>query len=146
MINRHYVLSGWRPPKADELEIKAVIWIEELDRRRIPWQTYMELFDAARAWILRSVQDTGKPPDLSLVDLMIASWPSVRQTQREAEIATGRTLPETAESDCPRCFGTGVEIIYTDAGEKLGARPGCKHEPLRPGEWLCAKYGEKKAA
>lgn len=39
-------------------------------------------------------------------------------------------------TDCPRCYGSGLEYIFGENGEDLGCRPNCQHKPLVPGEWL----------
>ncbi|HMO80266.1 MAG TPA: hypothetical protein PKD24_05705 [Pyrinomonadaceae bacterium] len=131
---------------AADAEPMAATWIAEFDRRSIPYQAYGDLFTAAQDARVRSIQMTGQAPDLT-IEMLIAAWPEVKARQREAEITAGRVLPETAASDCPRCFGSNVEIVYNPSGVKLGARPGCKHRPLEPGEWLYRRqYEQEKRA
>lgn len=48
------------------------------------------------------------------------------------------------KENCPRCFGTGLEFVYSISGTDLGVKPNCKHEPLRPGEWLF-EWNSKRA-
>jgi hypothetical protein len=68
--------------------------------------------------------------------MMIACWPALRKEIREKEIEARNMLPETAESQCPRCNGTNLETKWDAQGKVLGVRPGCNHLPLREGEWL----------
>lgn len=44
--------------------------------------------------------------------------------------------PNKSKTDCPRCYGTGLEYIFGEDGESLGVRSGCEHEPLKEGEYL----------
>lgn len=41
---------------------------------------------------------------------------------------------EAGEPNCIRCRDTNVEMIYSQKGKFLGARPGCNHLPVYPDE------------
>lgn len=129
------VLDRWRLNLGrnlsdDKTQLATIAsYVHSLDRERVPASAYAELYERVltlRADALRA----GKQVPQFGVELMLSCWPSLRSDLREREIRAGRTLTETAESGCPRCYGTGKEHRYDDAGKMLGVRSGCKHEHL----------------
>ena len=124
--------------EADDAEPVARVWIEFLDRYEVPAAAYPALYDRAVDALIRMIQN-GKDPGELTAETILAGWIGENGLRAELErkrIEEKRYLPDTAASACPRCFGLGWEYIYSAEGKKEGARPKCKHEPLKPGEWL----------
>lgn len=106
-------------------EPMALVWIESLDGARVPFERYAELYRRSIELRARRLAQGLKCEDFS-VDMMIACWRELCKEIDKNMRDSGRYLPETAESDCPRCYGSGMEVV-----PGKGARP-CKHEPLDP--------------
>ncbi len=123
VLNKRWLSKGWRVMDPDDSEAMAIVWIESLNSSKIPHQQYEELF--RRCVDLRSRRLTqGLECDEFSVDMMIACWPSLAKELEEKRIAEGRYLAQTAASDCPRCFGSGMECV-----PGKGSRP-CDHSPM----------------
>lgn len=73
---------------------------------------------------------------LSAHDMRNAWFKLTEQEGAERERARLMEPKGLKEIRCRRCLDSGAELIYNDFGKKLGARPGCRHRPLQPGEWL----------
>lgn len=108
-------------------EPMALVWIESLDAARIPFEQYAELYRRSITLRARRLAQGLKCEDFS-VDMMIACWPSLAQELEQERINSGRYLSETAISDCPRCFGSGMEVV-PGKGAKV-----CQHEFVEPQE------------
>jgi len=90
-------------------EPMAITWIEQLDREQIPYSQYFELYTRCIGLRARRIEQGLKCDDFS-VDMMIACWPNLQRELKQKEIDQGRTLPNNAESVCPKCFGSGFEL------------------------------------
>jgi len=126
VLNRRWLANGWRVMDPADSETMALVWIELLDRDRIPYQHYDELFRRAVDLRARRLENGLKCDDFS-AEMMIACWPPLAAELHKRDIRSGRFLTPNAESDCPRCYGTGVERII-DADGKAWAKPGCDHD------------------
>lgn len=74
---------------------------------------------------------------LSAHDMRNAWYRLIEEERAEQErVRMAQPKPAFYTYRCLRCFDTGAEIVYTDTGQKLGARPGCRHRPLQPNEWI----------
>lgn len=110
----------------DDSEPMALEFIKALDRYSIPFQHYRELYD--RSIDLRSRRlGQGLPCDDFSADLMIACWQGLKADLKQREIDAGRTLTGHAQSQCPKCLGTGMERL-TDSQGRVVVRAGCQHE------------------
>ena len=118
---------GWRAMDTADSEPMALVFIERLDRDGIPYQHYHELYIRAGQLRTRTINNGGRVEDFS-ADLMASCWPNLQAELKQREIDAGRTLSATAPTQCRRCHGTGMEMIYDADGQKLGVLPGCKHE------------------
>jgi hypothetical protein len=127
ILDTRWLSMGWRPQSPDDSEPMAKVFISELDRHGIPYRHWPELYrrgiDLRRKRLAQGLQCE----DFS-VDLMIACWPQLKDELREQEVAAGRTLTASAETQCERCQGSGWEDV-TIAGRSY-RRKGCTHEPL----------------
>ena len=122
VLNRRWLANGWRALDAADAEPMALAWIELMQAARIPADAYEELYFAAIKLRARRLELGMKCDDFS-AELLIACWPEVRERREREAIRSGRILPDTAASDCERCFGTGMEVV-----KGKGARP-CDHQP-----------------
>lgn len=125
VLNKRWLSMGWRVMDRSDAEPMALVFIERLEG--IPYQHYGELATRAGELRARRIEQGLKCDDFS-ADMMLAAWPSLRQELHEREIARGRTLTATSQTNCQRCYGTGVEKIFDAEGKSKGFRPGCKHE------------------
>lgn len=124
---------GWRIMDPDDSEAMALVWIEALDVHRIPFSQYTELYRRSVGLRAKRIENGMKCDDFS-VELMIACWPSLARELEQRRIDEKRFLPETAESQCQRCFGTGMETIRDSNNPKYSAARPCDHRPLEPDE------------
>ena len=103
----------------------ALAFLERLDG--IPYQHFDELARRAGALRARRLEQGMKCDDFS-ADMMVACWPALRADLHDRDVAAGRTLTSSAESQCPKCGGTGMERVIDSQGKYLGTRNGCRHE------------------
>lgn len=141
----------WRSRSHKENEATIAIWFDAMAPYDIPVDCYKPLLNRAIDRRQQIVRDLG-PDKAPAIDapLLISCWTGQNGMKADLErerIASGRFLPPTAASTCPRCYGTGFEEKYDIDGKKLGVKPGCKHEPLVETEWLFkSKNSDKKEA
>jgi hypothetical protein len=132
LINKVRMLNGWTTKTAQELDATIRTWAEVLNRYRIPLEYYNECYLRAVDTRQKKLQD-GKEIEID-APLLVAAWQSgLAQEIEQRRIAEKRYLPDTAESDCPRCFGSGMECT------PKGAKP-CDHRPLEDGEVIEQPY------
>ena len=117
VLNKRWLSQGWRVMDEKDSEPMALVWIESLDEARIPYKHYEALYRKAIGLRARRLEQGMKCDDFS-VDMMIACWPTYAEELRQKDIAAHRYLPDTAASDCPLCFGAGMEVV-----PGKGARP-----------------------
>ena len=147
VINQSRLLQGWGGSTAKDLNEQIIIWAKVLDRYKIPFEAYEELY--LRAVDLRQsrLNQGLEMPNFS-AELLIASWTGEHGLQREIEkrrIAEGRTLSGNAETQCPRCFGMGLEYRFdAENGRKLGIIGKCDHREITQNDvWLWKKMNEE---
>ncbi len=121
-------------------EIK--IWAVSFDDYKIPNEHLLALWKRARDLRITRLSNGLECPDFT-AELLAACWTGSNGLQSELEqkrIDEKRYLPDTAASDCPRCFGLGKENVYDDrTGRILGVKGSCDHRLLEAGEWLYKK-------
>ena len=121
-------------------------WFEILQTEKVPENAFDELYRRACQKQAVALGSGKEMPDMS-AQLMLSCWIGdfgLRNEIRQREFDSKKFLPSTAESICIRCDGTGLETIHSDNGRNLGRRPGCKQQPLVPGEWLWKKAQENE--
>jgi hypothetical protein len=141
IIFRTRLAKGWNGYDRRTQDLAVQTWFEILNTEKIPPAAYDELYRRACSFQAAVIQSGREAPEMS-AQLMLACWIGENGLLAEIkrhEIEARNRLPETAKSQCVRCFGTGMEYVYSASGERLGSRPGCKHEALKPGEWLWKK-------
>lgn len=107
-LNKRWLSMGWRVMSPADSEAMALIWIESLDREHVPPKHYEELYH--RSIRLRATRyELGLKCDDFSVEMMLGCWPALAQEIRQKEIDAKRYLPQTAASDCDRCYGSGME-------------------------------------
>lgn len=138
LINKTRLAQGWNSLDLRSAEPMIQAWADEFNRYRIPIEHYPELYDRAFK-VRRDALSIGKEPPSFDAVLIASQWSGehgLSAELRDRDVKAGKFLPSVSASNCARCRGTGIEIIYKQNGEKLGARNGCQHEPLRETEWL----------
>lgn len=126
VLNKRWLSMGWRVMDPQDSEAMALVWIESLDRERIPFHHYDELY--RRSVRLRSHRLwKGLQCDDFSVEMMIACWPPLVQEIREREKAERRFLPPNAESTCELCFGSGMRKKINEKDPKLSGFVPCDH-------------------
>lgn len=127
VINKVRMLNGWQTRTAQELDATIRTWAEVFNKHRIPVEHYNEIYLHAFDTRQRKIQHGIQPGEFDAT-LMVASWGAVAGDIEQRRIEERRYLPATAASDCPRCFGSGMEIVKGE-GRYQSARP-CNHEPI----------------
>ena len=110
VLAKRWLTMGWRIQDPDDAKVMAIAFIEVMDRENIHYRHYEDLYRRSVALRADRMREGVRCDDFS-ADLMIACWPSLRHEIRQREIDAGRTLPDTAASDCPRCYGVGMEVV-----------------------------------
>jgi hypothetical protein len=134
LITKAYSLASHPQPTREELLMKAKDWADFL-HKIVPENRLTDVlaiaFEGKASGYLLSAHD------------MRNGWLELLEGERAEQERIRLAQPKTnvIEYRCLRCFDTGAELVYLDDGTKLGARPGCRHYPLTPGEWL---YKEEK--
>jgi hypothetical protein len=119
------MLNGWTTRTAQELDATIRTWAEVFSKKRIPIEHYPELY--RRAFDTRQkAMRSGEYNQVPAIDaaLLVSHWTGEHGLYAELEqkrIDERRYLPDTAASDCPKCFGSGMECV-----PGKGARV-CKH-------------------
>jgi hypothetical protein len=140
VFDRWRLNQGWNPWDDTTQDLAIASWCHTLDREEIPYTAYSELYE--RVLKRRSSAITaGKDVPKFGVELMIAEWDGeygLRNELRQREVDAGRTLSGNAESQCPRCFGTGLENRFDIDGKIIGVITGraCDHRPFEEGELM----------
>lgn len=145
VLNKRWLSKGWRVMDIADSEPMALAWIEILNRSEIPYEHYFDLYRRSLDLRVRLLNKGQEADDFS-ADMMAACWPSLQIELRERDISAGRTLTTTAPSQCLRCYGTGMEAIYNEAGEKVGVRPGCLHEFIDESDPHMEGFAQAEAA
>lgn len=135
VLKARWQTRGWHVMDKKDAEPMAQEFVRELNRHEIPYTAYRELYQRSQDLRAKRLAQ-GLPCEDFSSDLMIACWPQMKADLREREIAAGRTLTASAETQCGRCFGTGMERIKTDKG--WATRKGCTHELLEGEETASA--------
>ena len=134
LITKAYSLANHPQPSREELILKSKDWAAFL-APVIPENRIMEVlhvaFEGKSSSYLLSAHDM-RNAWFNLIEQERAEQERVRMGQPKTHLITYR---------CLRCYDTGAEIVFDDYGKKLGARPGCRHQPLQPNEWI---YKEEK--
>jgi hypothetical protein len=144
VLNERWLSQGWRVMDRKDAEPMALIWIRQLDLEGVPYRQYEELYRRSVQLRANRMAQGLKCDDFS-VDLMLACWPALQQELKQREVATGRTLTGNAETQCPRCFGTGLENRFDIDGRVIGVVTGraCDHRSVDEGEPLFAVLQEQ---
>jgi hypothetical protein len=137
LINRARALNGWKMQDAQTLEKRMLLWWDVLRQYRIPLENYKELFDMAFD-VRQSKMATGEEVQIEAA-LIVSCWTrphGLKSIVEQRRIDAGRTLSGNAETQCPRCFGTGQENRFDIDGKIIGVIVGrqCDHRPLEAGE------------
>lgn len=122
VINKVRMLNGWTTKTAQELDATIRTWAEVFNKHNIPLDAYNDLY--LHAFDTRSRKLANGDKDIPLdATLMVASWGPVSEAMKQKRINERRYLPDTAASDCQRCYGAGMEV--TPRGARV-----CNHEPI----------------
>ena len=128
LFDRWRLNQGWNPWDNETQRLAIASWAHSLDKAGIPFAAYSELYErviASRAAALNA----GRQVTGFGVELLIAEWlgpHGLKIEMHQREVDRARTLPESAESQCERCFGTGMETITMPNGQ-TAVRQGCQH-------------------
>ena len=125
VLAKRWISQGWRAMANEDSEPMAEVFIEALDREKVPFQHYGELFQRSIGLRANRLAQGLKCEDFS-VDLMLACWPGLKRELEQRDIDAGRTLAANAASVCDHCYGTGFRD-HIVAGKILGKRK-CRHE------------------
>ncbi len=129
VLDRWRLNNGWNPLD-DKTQLAAIAsYIHELDREGVPYEHYSELYSRAIRSRIAALNAGRQVPQFG-VELMLAEWTGPYGLQSELHnrrVEQGRTLTGFAQSQCPKCFGTGTEIDTREDGTTV-AKPGCRHD------------------
>jgi hypothetical protein len=149
VLDRWRLNNGWTVLDNKTQMATISTFVHELDADDVPHTLYGELYSRVLKTRVATLND-GKQVSLTFgVELMLAEWNGpngLRAELRQREIDTGRTLTGQATSQCTKCFGTGIQTFFDDAGNVIGARPGCDHEYLEDSEPTVANVDKALAA
>lgn len=134
LINRARALNGWKAKEAKDLEPTMLMWWERFKAYHIPVEAYKEIFDMAFD-VRMSAMSKGEEAPVIEAALLVSCWTrphGVKAMREQRAVELGRTLTDSAKSQCERCFGTGQENFFDIDGRIIGAgRIGeCEHKPL----------------
>lgn len=149
LMNRARALNGWKMRDYTTLEKRLMLWWDVLRQYRIPLEHYKELFDMAFD-VRQQKMATGDDVPIEAA-LLISCWTrphGLKARIEQRRIEAGRTLPDTAASQCARCLGTGIENVYDIDGRVIGSKAGrqCEHAPIVEGEGLWVRIERDKQA
>lgn len=126
ILDRNRLANGWNRLPDTEHDQQLISWLEVLDVNGVPFPAFDECYRAALKTRMRQKSAGVKLMPMAAEDLAV-EWPAVKAA---AEINHGpKRLAASSESDCPRCFGTGMEALPNNI-----SRPGCSHAPLTDAE------------
>lgn len=115
VINKIRMLNGWQTRTAQELDATIRTWDEVMGD--VPIENYPELYK--RCFTVRQrYLSQGKEPPAFDATLMMSQWLGeygLKAELRQRQIDERRSLPATAESDCERCYGSGIEVTSRGA-------------------------------
>jgi len=111
--------SAQNPTDAEKVH-RAETWARVL-YGIIPERHLAECFD-------RAFQNHKGNFPVSAYDLKTA-WSEIKSEFRQTQIAERRYLPEIAESECERCYGSGMEVV---AGQGARRCATCSVTPNAP--------------
>jgi len=131
VLKARWQTRGWHVMSIENSEPMALEFIKAFNRHSIPHSHYRELYERSADMRSRRMQLGMETEDFS-ADLMISCWPALRAELNQRRIDEGRTLTASAQSQCKRCFGTGMEEITRDG--KTFVRSGCNHEMVEDAE------------
>lgn len=104
----------------------ALVWIEALDREKIPHKYYEELYRRSVELRSRRIAQGLRCDDFS-VEMMIACWPGLVNYLNEQRVKAGRYLERNAESDCELCFGSGMRKQINERDPRRSGFVVCDH-------------------
>lgn len=117
--------KGWSPNSPADQKTAAAVWLEILADALIPGEAIPELYKRANQTIQNALAAGREAPEMS-ANLLAAQWHGgLRAELEQKRIDEKRYLPETAVSNCPKCFGSGFELVKDNFGYS-GARK-CDH-------------------
>jgi hypothetical protein len=116
-----------------DAEAMAIVFIQTLDLKNIPYQHYGELYNRI-AQLRASRTAQGLKTDEFSADLMLACWDGLasdiarREREHNDQLRSRYLPPDPDDDQCPRCFMSfkkpGIEVV-----PRKGART-CYHKPL----------------
>lgn len=111
IINQVRALQGWSLSPANELEPICRVWWKEFSRHNIPPKYYETLLQRAIDARVRSLNSGAKyVPNIDAIGL-ITCWEGLSQEIEQRRIEERKYLPDTAQSSCELCYGTGMEVV-----------------------------------
>jgi hypothetical protein len=101
----------------------------------IPVEQQQSMGDVFDRWRLNQGWN---PWDDTTQDLAIASWCHTLDREEIPYTAYSHDRSGNAETQCPRCFGTGLENRFDIDGKIIGVITGraCDHRPFEEGELM----------
>ena len=104
----------------DDHNATIAVWMEAFDAARVEPNAYHELYLSA-IQVRGSAIANGQTPPPFAPELFISLWPALKAKRERQDVESGRLLAEVAESQCPRCQGSGWEVADRGDGY-MGAR------------------------
>lgn len=123
LIATDSLAMGYNVPDRRDLEVKARVWIEVLDRGNVPAERYLDLYRRASDARIKAMQD-GKNTNLS-AELMLSLWEGPNGMR--AQLSAGTPKPMLGAAVCTRCHGSGFEPFIPPDGRHPGVRR-CRHD------------------
>lgn len=113
VINKSRMLNGWQTRTAQELDQTIRTWGEMMNSYSIPISAYPDLYRRAFDVRQEKLRVANNVPQMDAT-LLVSQWTGpygLKNELKQREIDAGRTLPGNAESQCPKCYGTGYKTI-----------------------------------
>jgi len=117
ILDRWRLNEGWLPRDAASQDFEIQSYIASLDRARVPFDAYNELFE--RSLVTRAIAiQQGRTLPIFGVELLLAHWLGENGLAKERQIRLNgdRQLNPTCDQVCSRCLDTGRQVFAPHRG------------------------------
>lgn len=128
ILERWRFANQWEPFPDDDHNLTIAAWYEVLQAGGVPYEAYGRCYEAALSSRMKRKARGEKVLNLSAEDLAV-EWPAVRDEFMRRNAKGQKLLAANSKAGCPRCFGTGSEVMPDGS-----VRSDCAHEPLTKAE------------
>ena len=123
ILSKWRIIKGWGARDGGDVVAMAKVFIEVLNRHRVPSEHYDALYSRFIDGRARTMANGGRADDLT-PEALVSLWTGQHGLASEVRAA----VPQIAAPDCGKCGNTGWETVH--AGRYPGVRKcGCGRRP-----------------